>query len=97
MAGSVIMTWVVHALGIAAAVMLNPGTAQACSVCGGSALGTDPGTGFNSSILFLLAMPYLVVGVIGGWLIYSYRRGTGSREKKDVRPPPSWTQKESEH
>lgn len=91
------MGWVVLTVGVATAVMLDPGTARACSVCGGSALGTDPGTGFNSSILFLLTMPYLVVGVIGGWLMYSYRRRIGFRKKKDVRPPLSWTQKESGH
>lgn len=91
------MTWAVLALGIAATVMLNGGTAQACSVCGGSALGTDPGTGFNSSILFLLAMPYVVVGAIAGWLIYTYRRRVRYREKKDFRPPLTWTQKEREN
>ncbi len=88
--------WAVLVLGIGAIVMLSPWTAQACSVCGGSALGTDPGTGFNSSILFLLAMPYVVVGAIGGWLIYTYRRGVGTEGKKGVRPPLTWTQKESE-
>lgn len=69
--------------GVAAAVVLSPYTAQACSVCGGAAMGTDPGTGFNTSILFLLSMPFLVVGLIGGWLIYTSRSVSGRHRKRE--------------
>lgn len=77
----------VGVLGTLGAFVLSPYTAQACSVCGGSAMGTDPGTGFNTSILFLLSMPYVLVGVIAGWLIYrhwhpsSRRHEVGSRRE----------------
>ena len=71
--------------GIAAAGLSSPMVAHACSVCGGNAMGTDPGAGFNSSILFLLSMPYAVVGVIAGWLMYSYWRGSGTRRKRPLR------------
>ena len=33
------------------------------------------GSGFNWSILFLMAVPYAVVGAVGGWLFYRYRAG----------------------
>jgi hypothetical protein len=62
-----------------AALLLMPAAGHACSVCGGGAMGTDPGTGFNTSIAFLLAMPYVVVGAIAGWLLYRYRRASGER------------------
>jgi hypothetical protein len=62
-----------------AALLLIPAAGHACSVCGGAAMGTDPGTGFNTSIAFLLAMPYVVVGVIAGWLLYRYRRASAQR------------------
>jgi hypothetical protein len=72
-------------MGIAGAVALGPWAAHACSVCGGPAAGTDPGTGFDASFLFLLAMPYVVVGVIVGWLIYVHRRAARRQEKQGRR------------
>lgn len=63
------------------ALLLVPAAGHACSVCGGAAMGTDPGTGFNASVYFLLAMPYVVVGAIAGWLLYRYRRASGERKK----------------
>jgi hypothetical protein len=74
--------WGVLALGVAATVLRSPFVAYACSVCGGAAIGTDPGPGFNSSILFLLSMPFAVIGVIGGWLIYTYLRASGQRRNR---------------
>lgn len=80
--------------GIAAAGLSSPMVAQACSVCGGNAIGTDPGAGFNSSILFLLSMPYAVVGVIAGWLMYRYWRGSGDRRKRPLGPYAATMEKE---
>ena len=58
-----------------AAVFLLPMTAQACAVCLTGASANDPVTdAFNWSVLFLMAMPYAVVGSIAGWLFYQYRR-----------------------
>lgn len=68
-----------------AGVVLTPWTAHACSVCGGSAIGTDPGTGFNTSILFLLSMPYVLVGAIVGWLLYTHRRTLREQERRGRR------------
>lgn len=92
----VVGRWVVLLLGIAGAVGLSPVAVQACSVCGGSAIGTDPGSGFNSSILFLLTMPYAVVGAIAGWLIYSYWRASGNRRERTRMPYVASLEKESE-
>lgn len=82
---------------IVGAVMLSPAAAHACSVCGGSPIGTDPGTGFNVSLLFLMAMPYAVVAAIAGWLIYMYRRALKHRETTGDYPRLPWTEKESEN
>jgi hypothetical protein len=32
------------------------------------------GRAFNPSVLFMMAMPFLVVGAIAGGLVYAYRR-----------------------
>ena len=78
---SVIRRCALLAPAISVAVLLSFAIANACSVCGGKAIGTDPGAGFNSSILFLLSMPYAVGGLIAGWLIYTYWRASGRRRK----------------
>ncbi len=64
-----------------AALLLIPAVGHACSVCGGAAMGTDAGTGFNTSLFFLIAMPYVVVGAIAGWLLYRYWRASGRRRR----------------
>ncbi len=74
--------WAILSSEVAVTMTLSPVAAHACSVCGGSAIGTDPGTGFNTSILFLLSMPYAVVAVIAGWLIYTSWRTSSRRRKK---------------
>ena len=47
-----------------------------------SALAQSPadtvGPAFNWSILFLIAAPYTIAGVVGGWLFFRYWRGSGS-------------------
>jgi hypothetical protein len=35
--------------------------------------------GYHWSTLFLMAMPYIIVGSIGGWLFYLYRRAERER------------------
>src|SRR5262249_35817090 len=43
------------------------------------------GSGFNWSILFLMAAPYAVVGAAVGWLVYQYGRAP-RRQAPDVPP-----------
>jgi hypothetical protein len=49
-----------------------PRLAQACAVCVGS---SPQDAGYFWGVLFLMAMPFAVGGLIGGWLWYHYRRG----------------------
>lgn len=60
---------------------LAPQIAQACSVC---IDGTNDPTmdGYNASVFFLLATPYLVVGSIGGGLYMVYRRAMAKRARE---------------
>ena len=56
-----------------------PACAQSCAMCG-SALANDPlGRAFSWSILFMMAVPYVVVGTAGAWLYYMHRRAPGRR------------------
>jgi hypothetical protein len=54
--------------------------AQGCAMCRTTLDGaTDPLVGaLNTSVLFMMAMPYVLVGSIGGWIFLSvWRRQTG--------------------
>jgi hypothetical protein len=59
--------------GIAWAILAIPAVAQACAVCFGS---SPEDAGYVWGILFLMAMPFLVAGTIGGWILYCYHRRT---------------------
>jgi hypothetical protein len=54
----------------------------ACAVClsGSSDSVTD---GYNTSVLFLMSTPYLVVGAIVGGLIFTYRRAQKRRAEAE--------------
>lgn len=79
------------------ALVDTPIIANACSVCLTGA--GDPTTNaFNASVLFLMAMPYVVVGSIGGGLIFMYRRALKRREQAEGAQPVvhlTWNQEES--
>jgi hypothetical protein len=47
-----------------------PTFAQACAVCGGA-----EDSGYFWGVLFLMSMPFALGSFVGGWLLYSYRRG----------------------
>jgi hypothetical protein len=47
-----------------------PRLAQACAVCGGA-----EDNGYFWGVLFLMSMPFVLGSFVGGWLLYSYRRG----------------------
>src|SRR5215468_12111276 len=75
----------VGALG-AAAVLLSAllvpaeSWAQGCAMCATYlSNGADPrAEAFKISIMFLMAMPFLVVTTAGGWLVWMYRRSRPS-------------------
>jgi hypothetical protein len=65
------------ALPIVAAVLLLPADslAQGCSMCATYLNGTDARSeAFKTSILFLMSMPFVVVGSVGAWILWMYRR-----------------------
>ena len=84
--------------GLVGAALLVPATAYACAVCGfGPGVAGDPtARGFYWGILFLMAMPFAVVGSIGAWLVYRYWRASTDHRRTGVVAPFVWTHKESE-
>jgi len=78
-----------------AAALLIPALAEACAVCWIGASSPDHDAlarGFYWGLLFLMAMPFAVVGSIAGWLFYTHRRANGSRLLQE---PPGVVKKES--
>jgi hypothetical protein len=72
---------------IAAPILAQAMASRACSVC---LTGTsDPVVdGYNASVLFLMATPYLVVGSIVGGLVFTYRRARKHSEKAEQEEAP---------
>ena len=81
------------------ASILAPGVARACAVCLAGAADDPLTDAFNWSVLFLMAMPYTVVGSIAAWLFYAHRRASAKqREGRGKRAPIlrlAWIHKES--
>lgn len=52
--------------------------AQGCAMCKTAVGGPDDplARGLNVSILFLMSMPFLLAGSVGGWFFYMYRRSS---------------------
>jgi len=71
--GSIVMAIVA---GIAAA----PQFANACAMCGLSP-GDSAGHAYNTSVLFMLAGPYITVLAIGGIVLFVWKRA--QRKEKD--------------
>jgi hypothetical protein len=67
--------WLAAALCVALLVVPS-GIAQGCPMCEAAVDGAiDPlAKGLNISILFLMAMPFILTGSVGGWFFYMYRR-----------------------
>jgi hypothetical protein len=64
----------------------DPVVARACSVC----LSGDSGPiadAYNWSVLFLMATPYTVIGSLGGWFVYKYRRAAKQQRSEAEQPP----------
>ena len=56
-----------------AMLAMAPKVASACAMCGLSP-GDHAEHAFNTSVLFMLAGPYLTVGAVGGILFFAWRR-----------------------
>lgn len=57
--------------------LIVPHNLQACPAC--KTLDEPIGKGFNSSIFFLMAMPFTVFALVGGSVFYHYRRANRKR------------------
>lgn len=55
--------------------VLLPNPLDACPAC--KNLDEPIARGFNWSVLFMMAMPFTVFGVIGGSVYYHFRRANG--------------------
>ena len=53
---------------------------QACPGCA-SAINGDLGRGLNTSILFMMAMPFTTIGLIASCIFFMYRRAQPSATK----------------
>jgi hypothetical protein len=76
-------------LGLSAAfsaIIHDPATVRACSVCLTGDSG-PMGDAYNWSVLFLMATPYTVMGCVGAWLIYKYRRATAKQRRAEREQP----------
>ena len=87
---------------VAAAVgALLPVDAHACSVCWDLSSNDLSSRAMNWSILFLMAMPFTIVGSIGGWLVYKYRHAPKAERQRPASgqpvPTPQLIQKEIVH
>jgi predicted Na+-dependent transporter len=80
--------WGWRTLGLAAVIALLPVTAWACAVCfeGDDALAR----GLNTSILFLMSMPFVIFGSIFGTVYITYKRAQRHATQRRA-----WAQKES--
>jgi len=67
----------------AATVAMASGVADACAMCGLSP-GDHAIHAFNTSVLFMLAGPYLTMGAIGAILYGAYRRSVRKEGLSDI-------------
>ena len=74
-------------LSLALLGLLGPGAshalAQGCAMCGTALMDDQLGQAFGWSVLFLIAAPYSVVGLLGGYIFYAYWR-PGARRRASV-------------
>ena len=64
-----ILLWI-FVIGLLASIV--PVSLEACPAC--KDLDEPIARGFNWSVLFMMAMPFTVFGIIGGSVFYHYRR-----------------------
>jgi hypothetical protein len=97
------ISWVVLILAAAFLALDTPALAQ-CAMCQGSSAATsDGGAVYNRSTLFMLCVPYLLLGGVAGYVVYAFRRARPASPSDPARPaivdPPNSTasSSDSEH
>ena len=70
-------------------VAIAPRIANACAVCG---LGPNDvgGHAFNNSVLFMMAVPYTTVAVIGGAVYLTWRKAVQRRNASPIAGAPKY-------
>ena len=65
--------------------------AQGCAMCKSTLEGVnDPlVSAMNTSVIFMMAMPYAIVGTIGSWIYFASRRGSAAADPPDGSEPTS--------
>jgi hypothetical protein len=73
----------------AMATAIAPQVANACAVCG---LGPNDvgGHAFNSSVLFMMAVPYTTVALIGGAVYLTWRKAARRRSESSIAGLPKY-------
>lgn len=66
------LRWVAAAL--LSVVLRAPDVVQACEACKDAVKDDPVGTALSATTLVLIAMPMLLIGSIGGWVVYMYWR-----------------------
>jgi hypothetical protein len=91
------MRAVTHALGWAfAGLGIFPTEVLACATCiGWGKDGPVWSSGFIWSTLFLMGTPFILAGLLGGWLYHLHRRAEKSRRGAEMAPRLVLNQKES--
>ena len=82
----------VAVLFIAVAILVSDSPALAqCAMCqGASAAGSDGGAVYNRSTLFMLCVPYLLLGGVAGYVVYAFRRARPANRTGDpIAAPPA--------
>ena len=86
-------------ISVSASALFFPGMALACAVCVSGAADDPLTDAFNWSVLFLMAMPYTVVGSVAGWLAYTHWRAAAKKDGGAKKKAPvlrlAWIHKEN--
>ena len=85
-----IAKWIVAAI-VVALVLLIASVAAACPTCKQGLVQNDPhgqslAAGYYYSILFMMSMPYIVLGTFGSLAYYSIRRARQQPEESGEMP-----------
>jgi hypothetical protein len=72
--GVTVSAVLVVAAGVLAISIPGEALAQGCAMCATYLSANDPRTqAFKTSIIFLMIMPFAVVGSVGSWVAWMYR------------------------
>jgi len=82
--GRTVFAVLVLVTGVLAISISGEALAQGCAMCATYLSANDPRTqAFKTSIIFLMIMPFAVVGSVGGWVAWMHRR---HRLRQSVQP-----------